>query len=383
MILQPIHLLIVQPTPFCNIDCDYCYLPNRASKARMTLDTVARIGDFVAGAETTSGELTMVWHAGEPLAVPVAFYKEAFAILKERCTRPELKHNFQTNGTLIDQAWCELFKAWNATVCVSIDGPEDMHDAHRVDRAGRGTFAKVMRGVECLKEAEVAFSILGVMSRNSLGKAGRLWEFWTSVGAPYVGINIEELEGAHESTTLDADRDFAATAAFFEDLAQKWDLSKAPRVRELEEMRRHLTAPPDANMHRAMAHAGSIISIDCDGNISTYSPELLGLKDKRLGEFIWGNVHRDNWQSFGDNPELAKIDAEIQAGVSKCKSSCGYFAICGGGNPSNKLAEKGTFDCDETLYCRLHVKALADIVIKRLERELKERGEYGSVTAVA
>ena len=29
--LQPwISLLVLQPSPFCNINCDYCYLPNRS-----------------------------------------------------------------------------------------------------------------------------------------------------------------------------------------------------------------------------------------------------------------------------------------------------------------------------------------------------------------
>ena len=34
------RLLILQPTPFCNIACDYCYLPDRDSTARMSLATV-------------------------------------------------------------------------------------------------------------------------------------------------------------------------------------------------------------------------------------------------------------------------------------------------------------------------------------------------------
>jgi uncharacterized protein len=383
MKLQPIHLLIVQPTPFCNIDCDYCYLPYRSNKARMTLETVARIADFVADAETSSDKLTAVWHAGEPLAVPIEFYEEAFAILKSRCAKPTLRHNFQTNATLIDKEWCALFKKWNASVSVSIDGPKEIHDAHRVDRAGRGTFDKAMRGVEILKENGVPFSILAVMARSSLEKPDALWDFWTEIGVPYVGINIEELEGAHQSTTLDADRDFEATKAFFARLGEKRSGSDSIKVRELEDMRRHLTAPPNAAMHRAVALPGSNISIDYEGNISTFSPELLGLTDKRLGSFTWGNVHRDTWLSLAENPALQKVDAEIKAGIERCKSNCGYFAVCGGGNPSNKLAEKGTFDCDETLYCRLHVKSVADVTMELVERELKEpsRNERVEVSA--
>jgi len=36
-----LRLLVLQPTPFCNIDCSYCYLSDRQSRARMSLKTVA------------------------------------------------------------------------------------------------------------------------------------------------------------------------------------------------------------------------------------------------------------------------------------------------------------------------------------------------------
>jgi sulfatase maturation enzyme AslB (radical SAM superfamily) len=52
----------------------------------------------------------------------------------------------------------------------------------------------------------------------------------------------------------------------------------------------------------------------------------------------------------------------IQAGVRKCRESCGYFGLCGGGAPSNKFAENGRFDSTETLYCRFKKQLLIDVV---------------------
>jgi uncharacterized protein len=77
--LQPwISLLVLQPSPFCNINCDYCYLPNRSSKKRMPLGIVGATIEKVFEADLVLGPLTVIWHAGEPLAVPISYYEQAF-----------------------------------------------------------------------------------------------------------------------------------------------------------------------------------------------------------------------------------------------------------------------------------------------------------------
>jgi uncharacterized protein len=368
--LFPLQLLILQASPFCNIDCDYCYLGNRSSTARMKLETVRRVADFLGTAEISADPLSVVWHAGEPLAVPVNFYMDAFSTLREHCTRPNLNHHFQTNGTLIDENWCHFFQQWSVRIGVSLDGPKDIHDAHRVDRGGKGTFDRAMRGIQHLKDAAIPFSILCVVTREMLDQADRMWSFWESLGVNCVGINVEEVEGANLKTSLSDSRDMERVRRFFARLAELQGTSPTIRVRELDDMRRHLTAPLGGEVQRAMNRAGSIINIDVEGNISTFSPELLGLKSVRYGTFAWGNVHHDSWATFTDNLQFRKAHADVLAGIERCRQTCGYFPVCGGGNPSNKLAETGTFDSTETQYCRLHIKATADVLIECLDREL-------------
>ncbi len=368
--LYPIHLVIVQSSPFCNIDCNYCYLGNRLNKSRMSLDTVRSLGRFLSTAQIAAEPLTLVWHAGEPLAVPIEFYEAAFTALQETCPRPALVHNFQTNGTLIDEEWCRFFKKWSARIGVSLDGPKEIHDAHRVDRTGRGTFDRAMRGVQHLRDNEIAFTTLCVVTRDMLGQPDLMWDFWESLGVVHVGINIEEVEAYNIRSSLFESANRDKVKRFFARLADRAKTSKRLQIRELVDMRRHLTAPLDAEMHRAMNRPGSLINIDLEGNISTFSPELLGVKDTRYGTFTWGNVHRDTWTSLAENPDLHKVYGEISAGIEKCRDTCGYFAVCGGGDPSNKLAENGSFDSTQTHNCEFRVKALADVVVNCLEEEL-------------
>lgn len=150
------ELLVVQPTTFCNVNCSYCYLPDRSSKRSMKLDTVELIGSRLLQSPRMGDDVTAIWHAGEPLVMPPDWYRQAFAILSRHCPpRVKLTHAIQTNGTLIDAERIRLFKEHEVRVGVSIDGPREIHDACRRDRNGSGTFDRTLAGLRRLRDARV------------------------------------------------------------------------------------------------------------------------------------------------------------------------------------------------------------------------------------
>jgi uncharacterized protein len=61
--------------------------------------------------------------------------------------------NVQTNGTLVDAEWVELFSKHNVIVGISLDGPAAVHDLHRFDKKGRGSHAATVRGLRLLQDA--------------------------------------------------------------------------------------------------------------------------------------------------------------------------------------------------------------------------------------
>src|ERR1700722_3195930 len=110
---NPLHWVIsfppLQPPRFCNINCDYCYLPNRTSKKRMPLEVVAATIEKVFAADLVFGPLTVIWHAGEPLTVPISYYEQAFdEIRRQTPAGAVVRHCMQSNGTLINEAWCRF-----------------------------------------------------------------------------------------------------------------------------------------------------------------------------------------------------------------------------------------------------------------------------------
>jgi len=190
--MPKIELLVIQATPFCNIDCKYCYLPNRSSKAVVTQQTLNNLFSQVFASGWVRDCLSIVWHAGEPMVLPMAFYRDAFRTV-DRLKPADLRimHSFQTNGTLIDESWCAFFAEERVNVGVSIDGPKHLHDQNRVTRSGRGTFDKTISGIRLLRRNGVPFHVISVLSMASMAAAREMFDFYVDEGITEVCFNVE------------------------------------------------------------------------------------------------------------------------------------------------------------------------------------------------
>ena len=371
------RLLILQPTPFCNIDCDYCYLPHRDSTERMSLATMRRAAERLIEADLVGTQLTVVWHAGEPLTLPVQYYEAAIATLHDVLgARCELSHSIQTNATLIDDTWCELIERHHIRIGVSVDGPADLHDAHRRTRNGRGTHARVLRGMACLREHGIGFHAIAVVTPATFTQADAFFDFFEAQGVAEVGCNFDEAEGAHPRSSLAGHE--AAHAEFIARLLARSRASGArTRVRELA-MALHLIAEPlpvvEWRAHRWPENVQTLpfalVNVAHNGDFSSFSPELLGQPSPEFGDFIFGNVERDGFfDAAKTNVPFGRAWSAIARGIRACESSCAHFGYCGGGAPANKFYENGDLSSTETLYCRTVLKRPFDAVLAQLERD--------------
>src|SRR5262249_15126953 len=100
--IGPLSLLVVQPPPFCNIDCDYFYLPDPNERGVIAESALPALFGSVFASTIVQRRFSLVWHAGEPLVLPIAFYERANAILAQHnARRVKVRACFQTNGLLI------------------------------------------------------------------------------------------------------------------------------------------------------------------------------------------------------------------------------------------------------------------------------------------
>jgi uncharacterized protein len=343
----------------------------------MSTSVLTQAIERVICAGLVGDKLSIVWHAGEPLALPVSFYEEAFAAIASLPIDPEkITHSMQSNGMLINDEWCSFLRAHDIKLGLSIDGPAFIHDAHRKTRGGKGTHAQVMKGVEVLRRHQIDFHVIAVITEQALDFPDEIFQFFLERDIRQVGFNIEEMEGVNETSTLTGDSKGQRVENFFRRIYQLQKESDG--IVQIREFDRAYQAIAQASIddeqlnspHNDQVEPFAIISVAYDGSVSTFSPELLGMKSSEYGDFCFGNVMTDDLSDVAAGGKFQHVLKDIETGVRLCADTCEYFAFCGGGAPSNKYYENGSFASTETMFCRYTIKTPIDIVLEDLEASL-------------
>lgn len=374
-----VDLLIIQGSPFCNIACKYCYLPDRHITKKVSLPVIEKTFYRLQESNLLGKEVTVVWHAGEPLTVPLAYYESIFETIRSHAPSGTIvSHAFQTNGTLINDDWCLFFKKHNVRVGVSIDGPAFIHDRFRVKRNGKGTFSEAMKGIDFLKKHHIDFHVISVLTDFSLDYPDDIFQFFIDLGVQRLGFNVEETEGTNQTSTINGQSQPRVHAFLKKIFALQKEARGKIIIREFESAFRKIVGNPmlpqntvDKTIPQGhLIVPYGIISVDCDGNFMTFSPELLGQKSEEYGPFILGNVLEDSFNVVSESQKFKAIHNDILSGIRMCNQSCAYFKVCGGGAPSNKFYENNSFKSTETNYCRFSIQAPIDIVLEDLEQSI-------------
>ena len=163
--LQAFHLLAKPTGAVCNLDCKYCFFLSKemlypGSRFRMADELLETYIRQLLEAHQVP-EVNVAWQGGEPTLMGLDFFKRSIELV-EKYKKPDqtVLHTIQTNGTKIDDELAAFFKENNFLVGLSVDGPQPLHDAYRVNKGGSGTFEQVMRGWHFLQKHAVDVNLL-------------------------------------------------------------------------------------------------------------------------------------------------------------------------------------------------------------------------------
>jgi uncharacterized protein len=160
------HLLAKPTGAVCNLDCSYCFFLSKemlypGSRFRMADELLETYLQQLIEAHAGVPEVTIAWQGGEPTLMGLDFFRRSVELTERHLTPGQRAViTIQTNGTLLDEDWCEFFKENDVLVGISIDGPRELHDAYRVNKGGKGSFDDVMRGLGHLRDAGVDWNVL-------------------------------------------------------------------------------------------------------------------------------------------------------------------------------------------------------------------------------
>jgi uncharacterized protein len=311
------QVVVLQPTPFCNINCRYCYLSQRSVHQVMASAVLRRILEELFSTSFLAERVVLLWHAGEPLVVPLDFYRQTFSFIQKFNTRGvKVIPSLQTNGMLITQQWCDFLKEYQVHVGVSLDGPQHIHDQSRVDRAGRGTFERTMRGIRLLQQNGIEPSILMVLTNYALDYPDEIWQFFSDHHLTNLAFNVEEVNGAHTRSSLDNEEGIEERYKhFLRRLLELRDRSEEqpPFIREVSEFLGFSQELTGSRRSQASV-SGKIVSFDSVGNVSTFSSELLTMKHPRYGDFLLGNIFDGSLEDLFASAKHLALQQEIQRG---------------------------------------------------------------------
>ena len=141
-------------------------------------------------------------------------------------------------------------------------------------------------------------------------------------------------------------------------------------VREFDLMRRAVFRPEGSAFGNTQTEPFQIVTVGVNGDFSTFSPEFLGVSHPRIGGGGIGNLAEGPIERAETNAKFLALKSEIDSGVVKCKESCEYFSVCGGGAPANKLGELGTMDASVTRFCECTVMGTADLVLSLVDEQV-------------
>jgi|SRR3989344_1747424 len=350
--------IVLQPTTVCNLNCSYCYLPSRDKNlkmdSRLTVNLAQSLSDL-----SLEYNVPLIWHGGEPLAYGIDHFVKLIEPLEKLRKEGKISHCVQTNGTLIDDRWCEFFKNYGFEVGVSIDGPQ-LLNSNRVDWQGNDSFNKIMRGISLLRTHRINFTCIAVITNDALQEARDIYNFFCQIGCESVGINLEERMG----TNLNSAHGEEVTT-FWEELFKAWQENPQVRVREFTNILQwmgSLIGETEAIPNRTDIFP----TIGWDGSVVLLSPEILGAQSLLYNNFVAGNLLKDDLSTILERGQKSRYIREYRQGVERCRSECKFFDYCRGGQASNKFFELGDITATETTHCRNSQQTPVEVVLKWL-----------------
>lgn len=341
------HVMTKPRGAICNLDCEYCYF---LSKERLYPNSKFRMGDtlleeyirqYIDAQQVDA--VTFAWQGGEPTLMGLDFYKQAIAY-QQKHKRPgmQLTNSLQTNAVTLDDAWCAFFKENDFLIGVSLDGPQDIHDHYRVDKGGKPTFERVMRGIDLLKKHGVEFNILTTVHAANMHRGLETYRFLRDeVGTQFMQfIPIVERDnntGYQEGNTV-TERSVTAEqyGQFLISIYEEWVRCDVGRV-FVQIFDVSLAAYIGSNPGLCIFEetCGRAMAMEHNGDV--YSCDHYVEPDYKLGNIV-------------DIPlsEIVVQDRQVQFGQAKrdtlpqyCRD-CEVRFVCNGGCPKNRFIETPT-----------------------------------------
>ena len=364
-----VNQVILKVVQRCNLDCTYCYVYNRGDdswKTRLPVVSDQVIHQLAERINQhcrrhTLLSFTIEIHGGEPLLLGKRRMRAIVDSLRSRVDATHLRFTMQTNGLMLDSEWIDLLSHLEVSFGISLDGPPEFADRHRIMRKDRtGSTQNLLDIIRGLRhEGPIFDQLFGgcLCVVNPDIEGSRLVDWFVDNGFNSFDFLLPDgnrLNPPQGWTGPEPYKRFLLSAF------ERWYSlgSKAPRIRKFELMMGGLMGGKvlldalggDLRLLCVVESDGTIGVSDvtriCGGE---YAKDVLNIFDNELDE----RVHR------------YRID-EVQKVCTTCRA-CPHLASCGGGYLPHRF--NGIHFANPSIYCDA-LYALSDRMTQALYDDL-------------
>ena len=357
----------------CNLDCHYCYylkkeqLYAKGSNFRLSDETLERY--IIQHIQATPKEIvSFSWHGGEPTLLGVDFYRKAVELQKKYLPKgKKLINGIQTNGTLIDEKWCEFLAQENFYVGLSLDGPKEFHDRYRVTKGQKPTHKQVVHAFQSLKRYKVHVDLLCVVHDLNVKHPTAVYRYLKEIGGQYLQF-LPLVERADDPEHSFVARSVPAEAygEFLCTIFDEWvrhDIGKIFIQLFDESVRPFL----------GMEHALCIYRETCgDVPVVEHNGDFYSCDHYVQPEYKIGNIYEQTLAQLIDAPAQRDFGRNKWTSLPSYCRRCEVLSMCNGGCPKDRFIK--TPDGEDGLnylcaglkrffsHSKPYFKAFADLV---------------------
>ena len=321
----------------CNLDCHYCYYLKKEDL--YPKGSVFRMGDellenyveqHIRG--TPRETVSFSWHGGEPTLIGIDFFRKAVALQKKHLPAgKKILNGIQTNGTLIDEEWCEFLARENFYIGLSIDGPKDLHDHYRVTKGQKPTHAQAVRAFHLLRRHKIHVDLLCVVHDLNVRHPTAVYRFFKDIGGQYLQFLplVERSDGGGTPSPRTAPAE--AYGEFLCTIFDEWvrnDIGKI-FIQLFDEATRPLLG---------MEHALCIFRETCgDVPVVEHNGDFYSCDHYVEPEYRIGNIREQSLVEMIEHPAQRKFGRDKWDTLPRYCRECEVLSMCNGGCPKDRF----------------------------------------------
>lgn len=347
--MPPLSVMLKPASGRCNMRCKYCFYYSLASSREiadygiMKYDTAKRVIDS-ALAFADGERIYFSFQGGEPLIAGKEFFLKFFDYVREKnVMKSEIYYALQTNGTLIDDEWIDIFKANSVLVGLSLDGDKE-ENRYRLDANYAPVVNKVTAAADAMKERGVDFNVLTVVTGRTAENIERVYKHFRARGYKYLQFIpcLRPFGDKSESELYMSVPQYAKyLVVLFNMYVKDYADGNYISIRHFDNMVR-LFLGQKCEQCGAEGHCSHQFVVEGNGNV--YPCDFYCVDD-----WLLGNIECNDFFELANSDKAKRFILESLPIDEKCKN-CRYYRVCRGGGCKRHKADRDYCEAYKTFF---------------------------------